>query len=241
MKRTRMNPNLTRGPVTERKSRYSQPKMSSLNGDTSVVAYRLPGRIEDLYPVIQGTGGYRLFAGGNRSGLPGGGLTFAGVDIVSKYNTCKFLPGTTITWEPSIGSNNPGRLHYCFVDSPEMVYTLTQLAAAWELDSGNIIKFNAYQNAIATCGNACSFPLWMEKSIQVPTKLRRREFTVDPQLEASGDNRNSITSSYDRSVQVGFFYFIVAPNTVPSTVGSFIYSDKVQVSGLSGVTNTGGT
>lgn len=237
--RTKRNRNLTSGSQNERKSRHTPPKMATLNGDSSLVTYRVPGKMERAISSIGLSYGYRLYSGGNLAGLPPSSnySYLVGPNVVGNYSTCKFMPGTTIVWEPVVGSTFSGRVHYCFTQSPEVIYSLRvmQQAVANNPTDPNIVA--RFQDALATMGTANSFPVWMEKTINVPTNCRHKMFTVDGSLDAAGDNKNSLISAFDRSVQTGFFYFISVPPDQPELypLGTFIYHDKVLVEGLSGV------
>lgn len=238
-KRGNRGGNLTSGPQNDRNSRHTQPKISNLNKDSSIITYRVPGKGERAVASVGFSYGYRLYSGGNLAGLPGSSnfSYLVGPAVVGNYSTCKFLPGTTINWEPTVGSTFAGRVHYCFAQSPEVVYSLRvmQQAVANNPTDPNIV--NRFIDAMSTMGTANSFPVWMEKTISVPSNLRHKMFTVDGSIDAASDNKNSLIAAIDRSVQVGFFYYISVPPDMPELypLGSFIYHDKVMVEGLSGV------
>lgn len=197
-----------------------QPKMTSLNNDSSIIRYRAIGAT--INSSTQGQSVTRRFYS---PGLNAGDLvaSAAGVDICKFYGTGKFLPGTTITWEPAVSFNTTGRCFLAFTDNPEVAVTLQNAWAAW-VASPSGATYAAYADLVKAMGSCRSWPIWQETSFAVPTLLRRKMFDINASITTSPD-------VYDRSIQV--FAFMAFEGLPPlTTLGNFVYHDVVQVEGV---------
>jgi len=204
------------------RKRNNKMPMSSSSGDQSIVKYTTLGLNVATGGIIPGTLDQRLYIPGNGAGLTLG----AGPSLVSFYSTARFLPGTTITWEPSVSFTTSGRVVCGFTDNPEICAAIDGLRAAF-IAAVSTVTFNNYLNAIKSLGTVRAWPVWQSTSVSFPTKLRRKRFDVNTSAAATSD-------VLDRSMQVGFFTVIegVPLNT---TLGSFMYHDVVDVEGVTGI------
>jgi hypothetical protein len=202
-----------------RRRRVTAPTSSS-SGDSTIIKYRTLGQIFQTGT----TGGYAV---GARWFVPGwnGNLTNAtGPDLIANYSSAKFLPGTTVTWEPSVSFTKTGRIYVAWTDNPEAVVALG-VAQAAVVDSTTYL---IYSDLVKSLGSVQSFPVWMEKTIQFPTKLRRKRFDVN--YTASLSNVDVL----DRSMQTAMFVAIEGCGAGADALGQFNFHDAVDVEGLTG-------
>lgn len=201
------------------------PKTVQMSEDTFVTKYRLQGP-----SIVNGTleANFRMYIIGYN-----GGLLHAndpGITMCRHYSVGKFMPGTKIRWEPNVGSTAPGRLFYCWVDSPEKGFNIYTAYAQYLADP-TPAHLNVLRGLTTTVGNLNSFPIWMEKEIPFPTDTRRKKFAVDngPDLSSASTAINTL----DRVCQKFFFYFMnTAGAAEPVSYGSMWFHDTVQLEGL---------
>lgn len=208
-----------------RRRRTKMPMLSG-TGDTSIVRYSTLGR--NLATGGSGTGSGTGFA---RYYVPGYStndlLNGSGPAIVSFYSTAKFMPGTTIRWEPSVSFTTSGRVLVGFTDNPEII-TNIQSALNTYFTTPNSSNLNVYLGLIRGLGSLRTFPVWQETDITFPTKLRRKRFDVN-------SNLGTLTSDVaDRCAQTVMFTGVEgAPDS--TILGSFWFHDVVDVEGVTGV------
>lgn len=224
------NANLTAGPQGVRRRRNRPPQMQNVGSDASIITYTGLGA-PLANSALGGNANFRLFTGGNNSGFQ---VQYPGPQMVKFYSTCRFLPGTTIRWEPQIGSTSSGRVHACFIDNPEKLLQYLNIFEA-HIAAPTSTTLTDCINAVRTTANSISFPAWMEREIPFPQHMRRKEFSTDLVIDLTGStavNANSI----DRSVQQGFFYVIEASDA-PGGYGSMWFHDRVMAQGISALSS----
>lgn len=204
-----------------RKRRTKMPMLSS-SGDTSVVKYSTLGSNVGTGAVVAGTAYDRVYTPGNGVGLSNA----SGAALVGYYSTGKFLPGTSIRWEPSVSFTTSGRVVVGFTDNPEVIADILTAKSAYEATPGTVL-FNAYLNKVKSLGSVRAFPVWQETQVPFPTRLRRKRFDIN---ETSALDINIL----DRSAQT---YMCVAIEGCPlsTTFGSFHYHDVLDVEGITGI------
>lgn len=197
-----------------KKRQNRQPTMQARDQDSSSVTYSTLG--SEIATNASGQAMVRrAYIPGNADGL----FADVGPQIVRRYSTAKFLPGTKLRWEPSVGITTPGRVFVAFTDNPEKMEVMLAFIAG-----GNYTNFS---NAIKGFGNLQSFPIWQETEIAVPSRLRRKMFDTNATTSA-------VREELDRSAQTCMFAFTDgAP--VETFLGSFWYHDKLAVEGVTGV------
>jgi hypothetical protein len=192
-----------------RKRRNSQPSITKTSNDSALLKYSAIG-------TYLGSDSGGLAVPSQRIYIPGYGndlFNAVGPSLVGKYSVGKFMPGTKVRWEPSVGATTSGRIFVGFTDNPEVITTLLALTGT------------TYVSAVRGLGDVVSFPVWQETDITFPTRCRRKMF--DTNSTATLD-----TNIFDRSCQMVMF---VAGDALPvstSTLGNFWYHDAVTVAGL---------
>jgi len=190
-----------------RRRRNTAPT-SENNGEQSIIRYQAMGTT--IGSDASGLSwGFRYYVPGLQYGL----VSATGPGLVSFYSTAKFLPGTSIRWEPSCSFTTTGRIYVGFTDNPEVATTLTTLSGT------------AFGNAVKGMGSVMSFPVWQETNISFPTRLRRKRFDVNGTVAASSD-------VLDRSSQTNFFWYLDGAPVSLAGLGSFWYKDVVSVEGM---------
>lgn len=207
-------------PVTGgvRKSRNRGPTMTS-NGDSAIVKYSGPGLMQTQDSNGK-CGGYRVYVPGH----PNGWANPSGPSVVSFYSTGKFVPGTTIRWEPACSFTTAGRVYSCFTDNPEVTSFLQQLITTY-YSSPSTLAWTNYINQVRAMGTSRSWPVWQETEIPFPTKLRRKRFDINRDIGGFGIN------DLDRCAQTTMFFAIDCPDPDVDT-GSFQFHDVVDVEGM---------
>lgn len=208
-----------RNPVAGgvRKRRNKMPMLQG-TGDATVVRYSSLGT-----SLTTGTGSnqglaIRLYVPGYTGDLVNG----SGASIVSFYSTGKFLPGTSIKWEPSVSFTTSGRVIIGFTDNPEII------SAIYTLASNVGVSYAPYLAAVKGLGSVRSFPVWQETNVPFPSRLRRKRFDINAAVSATQ------VDTLDRSAQTVMFVAVEgAP--VSTTLGSFWYHDVVDVEGVTNV------
>jgi len=165
----------------------------------------------------------RAYTPGSGAGL----LNSSGATVVSYYSTARFLPGTTVKWEPSCSFTTSGRVIVGFTDNPEIMTTLNTAYNTF-LTSGLIADFNVYLNYVRSLGSVISFPVWQETHVPFPTRLRRKRFDINVTLIPG-------VNEYDRSTQT-YMFCAVEGVTLSTGIGSFLFRDHVDVEGITGLT-----
>lgn len=194
-------------------------------GDSSVIGYN--GQLQPLLVNTSGRGlNFRQYIGGFQEAFASGAI---GPSIVARYSSCKFLPGTTIRWEPSVSFSTSGRVYVGFTDNPEVTAFMIDLAVVTAADPTNTVKWNNYESAVRALGSCISFPVWQETDIPFPTKLRRKRFDTNQFFPNIAPSINTL----DRCCQTTMFAAVVGVNTTTAlTVGNFHVHDKVDVEGI---------
>lgn len=130
-----------------------------------------------------------------------GGRANAAVQRIGQYfQKGLFLPGTSLTYIPSVGLNTPGNIVIGFLDSPEQIRFWANLAPGQQL------------NFIRDLNNAKTSPVWQELHFPMVTPPRRRIFSVDTSLTLTD------TDQIDQSLQGMWVYCLFGvPGTSPGT------------------------
>lgn len=203
-----------------------QAKVNSISRDSSIIKYNVVGETYDKVTNWNARPFMRFYIGGLSSYAgstePVGFVANAGRDIVKSYSTCKFLPGTTITWSPSVGFTTSGRVFIGFTDNPEVA---ANIWAQYTTD-GSTGNFTNYNNLVKQLGNVVSHQLFEEFTIQVPTRLRRNMFDVNAIIGTNDVDK------LDRSGHVFMFGTIEASVPDGTVYGSFLYHDNIMVEGI---------
>lgn len=212
-----MKNNKSRNPLQqagrgERARRAKQATFNRVGADSTIIRGNCLGSVVSTDINGQYTGG-RLYSPGWTGGLAG----TVPMQLAAFYSEGKFLPGTCAKWVPQIGYQTAGRVTVGFTTSPEVMSYFAGLGS-----------FAARENFLRGLGNSVNFPLYEERTLEVPTTLRRRLFDSNANLIAG-------TDEYDRSVQVDMM-FVVNGAPESTAVGSFEFHDHLHVSGL--VNNT---
>lgn len=153
----------------------------------------------------------------------------AGVDVVSHYATAVFKPGTHIRWEPTISPTKGGRGFVGFTDNPEIMRDIIVAYSDYET-TPTLANYAIYSNKVKGLANMQSFPAWQEWECAIPTRLRRKRFDANRNVELFN------VDQLDRCAQVVMFAaFDGIDLESGSGLGSFWYHDVVDVEGLSGV------
>lgn len=203
--------------------RYIKMPMLSGSGDSSVVRYSTLGSNVGTGATVSGTVFSRYFC----PGYPGGLVNASGPALTSYYSTGKFMPGTTVRWEPSVSFTTNGRVIVGFTDNPEMIVTVQTLLETF-ITTPSVANFNAYLAAVKGMGSVRAFPVWQETSLPFPQRLRRRRFDTNVTINTTDPN------VVDRSVQVAMFVAIEGP-PLSTTLGSFHFHDVIDVEGITGL------
>lgn len=196
-----------------RKRRVTAPKM---NG--TIISYN---STQTNYPAV--ANGY---TGEIRRYIPGAPYTLAnstGAAIVAQYSTAKFIPGTTIRWEPSVSFNTTGRVFVGFTDNPEVVTQIETLFGT-AISTGTVAAWADYLTAIKGLGSCRSFPVWQETEVSFPTRLRRKMFDTNETVASSPD-------TLDRCMQTCMFVGVEGYDKT-SNPGGFWFHDKLEVEGI---------
>lgn len=198
-----------------RRRRSQQPSVSN-RGQTSIIKYSSIGTNIASGATGVGTGGRKYVPG-----WPGSIVNTAGTSVVSYYSTAKFLPGTTIRWEPSVGFTTSGRVFVGFSDNPEVIAEMESLRA------GDAAAQLVYGNLVKGMYDVVSFPVYQETDIHFPQRMRRKMFDVNVQLA------NDV-NVYDRSCQQSMHVWVEGC-PVNTTLGSLWFHDVIEVEGLHAV------
>lgn len=203
-----------------RRKRNTQPGMTTTGTDSSIVRYSCLGLT--IGSDTLGNGNYyRSFIPGNAFALSNG----TGSSICSFYSTGKFMPGTTIRWEPSVSFSTSGRIYAGFTDNPEVMVALNTAYTNYQADK-TLAKYNIYANIVKGLGSVQSFPVWQETTISMPMDTRRKRFDINSTVDFTNADQ------LDRSSQRGFYVAFDGVNTANLSIGSFWYHDVVSVEGI---------
>lgn len=187
-----------------RRKRTSKPR---LNQNGTIIEYSAIGTT-----LTTDTTGVGLTQRNYTPGSAGFLTQTIGPDIVARYSTGRFMPGTHIRWEPSVSFTSPGRVFVGFTDNPEVIVAIASLSGT------------NYGNKVKGLGDVRSFPVWQETDIAFPTQCRRKRFD-------SNSDPNYAADVLDRCTQMYMFAWVEgAPNS--TSLGSFWYHDKVSVEGI---------
>lgn len=225
MARGKAGSNPVKGGV--RKRRNTQPGMTSMSSDSSIVKYSVLGLTMTTNGALGSASYYRSYIPGNSNAVTNG----SGPSICSYYSTGKFMPGTRIRWEPSVAFTTSGRVHVGFTDNPELMATLNVARATYE-NTPTAANYTAYANLVKSLGTVRSFPVWQETDIEFPLDTRRKRF--DTNIAVDYTNADVL----DRSAQRGMYVCADGgPTTGATVLGSFWYHDVVSVEGVTGITS----
>lgn len=192
----------------ERARRTRQSTFNRVGADSTVIRGNCIGVLDtsDTNGQVSNT---RTYIPGFTSGLSGS----VPQQLAAFYSEGKFLPGTTAKWVPNVGFTTTGRITVAFTTSPEVMAYY-----------GTLGTFAARESFLRGVGNAVNFPVYEERTIAVPTTLRRKLF----------DTNSSVTPGvdvFDRSAQIIMMWTINgAP--ISTTMGSWEYHDHMHVTGL---------
>lgn len=194
-----------------RRKRNTAPTSTSA-GDSSIIRYNALGVTVNSDSAGRAIG-YRPYVPGNSANL----ASTVGTTLVSFYSCAKFLPGTSIRWEPACSFTTTGRVYCGFSDNPEVCAAISLLTGT------------AFATAVQGLGSVISFPVWQETSVPFPTKLRRKMFDINSSAAFSDAN------IMDRSSQTCFFWVLDGAPISTNGFGNFWYKDHVSVEGINGV------
>nr|WRQ65591.1 structural protein [Tolivirales sp.] len=208
-----------------RKRRVRMP-MTQSAGDNTIIRYSTPSITYSTIGTLGVSVGSRVYIPGSTSA--GQLANPSGPSIVSYYGTGKFLPGTVVSWEPSVSFTTSGRVFVGFTDNPEVI-ALINVAYASFVATPTAASYATYANLVKGLGSIRSFPVWQETSWAVPTNLRRKRFDTNASA--------TLTSSdeLDRSCQTAMFVAIEAGPGTSTVLGGFNYHDVVNVEGVQAV------
>lgn len=218
------------GSDSVRRGRNRQPTMQQMSSDRTIVRYRSIGSGCQALTAVGSGGHYRKFIPGRIASL----LSTVGPNIVGKYATGVFKPGTSVAWEPSISPVAGGRIFCAFTDNVEVMAAATNtyndFVAVPTTD-----KYNAYANVVKGISNVVSHPLWKEFTLQVPSATRRKRFDVNQALGIT--DLNELDRSAQCMLLVCFEGISAASLVEPlyNIVGAFVYNDVVEVEGMHGI------
>lgn len=203
-----------------------QARVQNTSRNTSAVKYNTIGVTVSQPSGWNATPFMRFYVGGLKTydsdTFAAGFGPSTGRDIVSSYSTCKFLPGTSLSWSPSVGFTTSGRVFIGFTDNPEVAALIYNQYVA-DYATGD---FTAYSGYVKSLGDVVSHHVFEEFTLAIPTRLRRKMFDVNSTITLSGG-----TEILDRSGQV-FMFGIVEGGTGAATWGSVHYHDNVAVEGI---------
>lgn len=207
-----------------RRKRNSTPRVEQTGVDSSVVKYHGIGNVVTTASSLGAAVFSRLYAPGDRTGLS----LSVGPDVCGYYSTGKFMPGTSVRWEPNVSFTTSGRVFVGFTDNPEVIASISGLLNAYVATPG-AGTYVPYADQVKAMGSVISFPIWQETNVPFPNRLRRKRFDVNETIVATD------TNVLDRSVQVAMFVCIDGVQTGASVpTGSFWFHDVVNVEGLHG-------
>jgi hypothetical protein len=214
------NKNPVKGGI--RRRTRATPRVDRTGADTGKIDYSVIG----ASCTTKGTTGC---GGGNRLYIPGYGAGLLdlcpGPRIVNNYSTGKFVPGTSIRWEPSVSFTTSGRGYVGFSDNPETVKDINDRLVTF-LTTPNVTNYVNYALIVKNLGNVISFPVWQETPITVPTRLRRKMFDCNGTVSDTVD-------VLDRSMQTAMFWCFDGVDAEEEFyLGSFHYHDNVVVEGI---------
>lgn len=208
-----------------RRKRNTQPTMSRTSADGAVVRYNAIGTNIFTYAALGIGPSTRCYAGGYAANL----VQSIGSEIVKRYSSCVFRPGTKIRWEPSCSFNTSGRIYVGFTDNPETASTIENLRAVWDGAPTVSANWTAYSNAVKALGNLVSFPVWQETEIPFPERTRRKRF------DCNGTLSTFDADQLDRSMQQFMFVACEGGPASATFLGNMWYHDVVDVEGLHAV------
>lgn len=208
-----------------RKRRVRMP-MAKSAGDNTVIRYSTPSITYSTVGTLGVSVGSRIYIPGSTTA--GQLANPSGPNIVSYYSTGKFLPGTVVSWEPSVSFTTSGRVFVGFTDNPEVIANINTVYATF-VATPTAANYLAYANLVKGLGSIRSFPVWQETTWAVPTNLRRKRFDTNvlASLVASDE--------LDRSCQTAMFVAIEAGPSTATVLGGFNYHDVVNVEGVQAV------
>jgi len=196
-------------------------------GDGTIVRYRTISNGVSTVGLLPNVVIRRTYSVGRSDEVAGK----AGPAICSYYATGKFLPGTTVRWEPSVSFTTSGRVFVGFTDNPEVMEAMNLALNTYYL-TPTTATYNTIANLVKSLGDVRSFPIWQETEIPFPTRTRRKRFDSNVTIGLTDVNQ------LDRSAQTTMY---AAFEGLPTPVGSntdlgvFGFRDVVDVEGISSV------
>lgn len=192
-------------------------------GDSSILKYSTLG-ISVATIGASGQSAYR------RGYIPGDAellVNAVGPEIARRYSTAKFLPGTRLTWEPSVSFTTSGRVFVGFTDNPEVA---AEIATTYNAFTGGVGSYAAFADRVKALSSVVSFPVWQETSINFPNRMRRKRF------DTNGGVSHTDINQLDRSMQTFMFAAFEGVNSGTSlTLGGFHHHDVLDVEGMHGI------
>lgn len=140
-----------------------------------------------------------------------GGRSNAAVQRIGQYfQKGIFLPGSSLTYIPSVGLNTAGNIIIGWIDSPEQIRYWSTLTAG------------AHLNFIRDLNNSKTGPVWQELHMPLVAPPRRKIFTVDTSVVISDMDQT------DQSIQGLFVWCVygVAPTDPGITLGQLMIHCK---------------
>nr|UUW21105.1 MAG: coat protein [Sanya tombus-like virus 6] len=216
---------MTPGMATRQRKANGPPTSERRGKDSSIIKYNVLASTS----ATKATGGFayqlRVYTGGYAGNLS----SPSGPAICSYYSTYRFLPGTTVRWEPSVSFSTSGRVYVGFTDNPEQILYLLGLQQNIETKPNGgdgSTDYSLYADVVKGMGNVVSFPVWQETDIPFPSRCRRKRFDVNTNMSTVDAN------VYDRSAQTAMFMAAEGMPTGALTIGQFRYHDVVDVEGI---------
>lgn len=220
----------TNPPVTgvgdTRRGRNKFPQVQQKSGEGVVLRGSSIGHNFVIRAMGGGGDQKRFYIPGNANAL----MNSATTHVARSYATGVFKPGTRIRWEPTCSPLSGGRVFVGFTDNPELMKVINTLIENYYI-TPDPVSYTELSNAVKGLANMVSFPAYVEREIEVPTRLRHKRFNVNALMS----NYNDI-AELDRSAQLAMF--AVADGFVGITgdtvIGSFWFHDVLDLEGLHG-------
>jgi len=140
-----------------------------------------------------------------------GGRSNAAVQRIGQYfQKGIFLPGSSLTYIPSVGLNTAGNIIIGWIDSPEQIRYWSTLTAG------------AHLNFIRDLNNSKTGPVWQELHMPLVAPPRMKIFTVDTSVAINDMDQ------VDQSIQGLFVWCVygVAPTDPGITLGQLMVHCK---------------
>lgn len=201
-------------------SKMSTPKTMANYGATKQPRMNVRGAIKDQ-TVISGNYLYSVTTNvsGNAKRLVWVDMRDNGAAAVHQvgriYQEYKFLPGSALTYSPSVSITSPGSIAIAYIDNPEVM-------AYW---NGATITDDTAFDQVARLANAKIYPIWQQFTYAVPNNARLKVFNVNKTLASSS------AEELGRSTQ-GCFVIGVTGLSTSTTCARGYFHENVMFSGL---------